>query len=58
MRLSPTHGVALTRTLKHAYWLIMFTACHASGPVISSRMITGMAYYLRCRMFPTTVQMV
>lgn len=37
-------------------WLIMFTACRAIGPVISSRMITGIAHYLRCRMFPTALQ--
>ena len=36
--------------------VIMFTRCRAIGPVISSRMIAGIAHYLRCRMFPTTVQ--
>jgi len=34
----------------------MFTGCSAIGPVISSRMIAGIAHYLRFRMFPTAVQ--
>jgi hypothetical protein len=31
------------------YWLIMFTACRAIGPVTSSRMITGIAHNPRYR---------